>query len=180
MSSTLSLLITEKRKVVGTCLGTPKHPHNLTTTQQDGSKALQSPHKVPITMFSLCVAKIPCEIGSKNTKSMKCHQISHFLLTKAKHQYSFLCKTGNCEQYRFQPIFFLAISEKCKLYVFLGSSSSMFYNKNPSSNITLDFRDSGATFSSTQESLLQGILIALALFIWLCLFSLCILLLRGL
>ena len=32
MNSTLSLLITEKRKVVGTCLGTPKHPHNLTIT----------------------------------------------------------------------------------------------------------------------------------------------------
>ena len=31
----------------------------------------------------------------------------------------------------------------------------MFYNKNLSSNITLNFRDSGATFSSTRESLLQ-------------------------
>ena len=93
MSSTLRLLITEKPKVVGTCLGTPKHPHDLTTTQQDGSKALQRPRKVPVTMFSLCVTKIPCEIGSKTIKSMEFHQISNFLLTEPEHYYSFLCKT---------------------------------------------------------------------------------------
>ena len=32
----------------------------------------------------------------------------------------------------------------------------MFYNKNPDSNLTFIFCDSGATFSSTQEPLLKG------------------------
>ena len=47
---------------------------------------------VPVITFSLSATKIPCKFGPKNTKSIKFPQISNFLLTKAKHYYSFLVK----------------------------------------------------------------------------------------
>ena len=81
---TLGLLKTENPKVVETCLGTLRRPHDLSTTQQDGSKACNSPRMVPVITFSFFTTIIPCKIGTKNTKSMKCHQIRRFCWLRLK------------------------------------------------------------------------------------------------
>ena len=49
----------------------------LTTTYQDSSNACISSRLVPITTFFFFATIIPCKVGSKNTKSMKFHQICH-------------------------------------------------------------------------------------------------------
>ena len=81
---TLGLLKTENPKVVETCLGTLRRPHDLSTTQQDGSKACNSPRMVPVITFSFFTTIIPCKVGTKNTKSMKCHQIRRFCWLRLK------------------------------------------------------------------------------------------------
>ena len=127
---TLGLLKTENPKVVETCLGTLRRPHDLSTTQQDGSKACNSPRMVPVITFSFFTTIIPCKVGTKNTKSMKCHQIRRFCwlrLKTHKGEMKILCILA--QQKWFQKSFFSQFQKNASYTYFYDHHKVCFTTK---------------------------------------------------